>query len=284
MDFEESDVAIEERRADDYLEVARSLAMNNRVDEALHYYKVSMNLFEKLGFKHRLNRLIWELEKVLNGEIKELNYLQYEAFQEYDNVRREIILERVHSYEDSVNWVKKREELLERTLFDAKKNADNGKYNKAKIFYGRAIKFLKDLGWHKELETIRNEIKLIDEKVYVIEQRKKIEQDLAVQKKLERVKYLKEEKQKFELAQKQKAYVPPEPDPQVELLKKKKQIAEMNKMKAMEAENAGNYKIALNRYKYLLQLYLELNHDPIQRERIKQKIGEMKDKISVMEV
>ena len=54
----------------------------------------------------------------------------------------------------------------------------------------------------------------------------------------------------------------------------------MNKKKAEEAEKAGNYRIALNRYEYLFNLYIELNHDPIQRERIKQKIGEMKDKIS----
>ena len=104
---------------------------NNRVDEALFYYKESMHLFEELGFKHRLNRLIWELEKVLNNEIKELNYLQYEAFQELDNVRREIILEKVHQHEDTVNWVKKREELLELTLRDAKKYADDEKYSKA---------------------------------------------------------------------------------------------------------------------------------------------------------
>ena len=82
MDFKpESDVAVKERKADDYLEVARSLALNNRVDESLYYYRESMRLFEDLGFKHRLNRLIWELEKVLTGEIKDSNYLQYEAFQ-----------------------------------------------------------------------------------------------------------------------------------------------------------------------------------------------------------
>ena len=87
MDFKpESDVAVKEKKADDFLEVARSLALNNRVDESLYYYRESMRLFEELGFKHRLNRLIWELEKVLTGEIKNLNYLQYEAFQEYDNV------------------------------------------------------------------------------------------------------------------------------------------------------------------------------------------------------
>ena len=53
----------------------------------------------------------------------------------------------------------------------------------------------------------------------------------------------------------------------------------MNKKKAEDAEKAGNYRLALNRYEYLLNLYIELNHDPIQRERVKQKIGEMKDKI-----
>ena len=117
MDFKpESDVAVKERKADDYLEVARSLALNNRVDESLYYYRESMHLFEDLGFKHRLNRLIWELEKVLTGEIKNLNYLQYEAFQEFDNVRRDLILEKLHDYESGKNWVEKREELLNKTL------------------------------------------------------------------------------------------------------------------------------------------------------------------------
>jgi hypothetical protein len=281
VDFKpESDVTIQEKRADDFLDVARSLALNNRVDEALYYYKESMHLFEELGFKHRLNQLIWELEKVLSGEIKELKYLQYEAFVEYDDVRREIILEKIHSYEDGKNWIEKREELLEKTLSDAKKYADNKKYSKAKIFYARALKFLKELGWNKEIETIRNEIKLIDEKVYVIEQRKKIEQELVEQKKQEREQYFEEEKRKFEAEQRAKAYVPPEPDQQEEMIKKKMQIAEMNKKKAMDAEKAGNYRIALNRYEYLYNLYLELNFDPIQRERIKQKIKEMNDKIN----
>lgn len=280
MDFKpESDVAIKEKRADDYLEVARSLALNNRVDESLHYYQVSLRLFEELGFRHRLNRLIWELEKVLTGEIKELNYLQYEAFQEYDNVRRDLILEKLHSYESGKNWVEKREELLNKTLSEAKKYADAEKYSKAKIFYARALKFLRDLGWHKEIETIQNEIKLMSEKEYVRDERMRIEQELAEQKKVEREQYLDTEKQKFEEEKRQKAYVPPEPDPQVEVLKKKTQIAEMNKKKAEDAEKAGNYRIALNRYEYLLNLYIELNHDPIQRERVKQKIGEMKDKI-----
>ncbi|TFG21003.1 MAG: hypothetical protein EU530_01550 [Promethearchaeota archaeon] len=280
MDFKpESDVAVKERKADDFLEVARSLALNNRVDESLYYYRESMRLFEELGFKHRLNRLIWELEKVLTGEIKNLNYLQYEAFQEYDNVRRDLILEKLHDYESGKNWVEKREELLNKTLSEAKKYADAEKYSKAKLFYGRALKFLRDLGWHKEIETIQNEIKLLSEKEYVRDERLRIEQELAEQKKKEREKYFETEKQKFEEAERQKAYIPPEPDPQEEALKKKVQIAEMNKKKAEDAEKAGNYRLALNRYEYLLNLYIELNYDPIQRERIKQKIGEMKDKI-----
>ena len=66
--------------------------------------------------------------------------------------------------------------------------------------------------------------------------------------------------------------------PERSLLKKKKQLAELNKKKAMDAEKVGNYRIALNRYEYLLNLYLELDYDPIQREHIKQKIDEMKEK------
>ena len=280
MDFKpESDTSVKERKADDYLEVARSLALNNRVDESLHYYRESMHLFEELGFKHRLNRLIWELEKVLTGEIKELNYLQYEAFQEFDNVRRDLILEKLHDYESGKNWVEKREEMLDKTLSEAKKYADAEKYSKAKLFYARALKFLRDLGWHKEIETIQNEIKLLSEKEYVRHERTRIEQELIEQKKQEREQFFEDEKQKFEGEKLAKAYVPPEPDPQEEKLKKKNQIAEMNKKKAEDAEKAGNYRIALNRYEYLSNLYLELNFDPIQRERIKQKIGEMKDKI-----
>lgn len=283
VDFEpKTDVAIKEQKADDYLEVARSLALNNRTEEALYYYKESMHLFEELGFKHRLNRLLWEIEKVLTGEIKELSYLQYEVFQEYDNIRREVIMERVHSFEDTVNWVKKREEMLERTLSDAKKHADDENYSKAKIFYARALKFLKDLGWHKEIETIQNEINFLSEKEYVRDERKRIEQELVETKKYEREQFFEKEKRKFEEEQRQKAYVLPLPDPQEEMLKKKNQIAEMNKKKAMDAEIAGNYRIALSRYEYLYNLYMELNHDPIQRERIRQKIGEMKEKIKVM--
>jgi hypothetical protein len=135
------------------------------------------------------------------------------------------------------------------------------------------------LGWRKEIETIQNEIKLLSEKEYVKNERIRIEQELAEQKKQEREQFFASEKQKFEEAQRKKAYVPPEPDPQAEVLKKKRQIAEMNKKKAEEAEKAGNYRIALNRYEYLFNLYLELNHDPIQRERIKQKIIEIKDKV-----
>jgi len=281
VDFKpESDTSVKERKADDYLEVARSLALNNRVDESLHYYRESMHLFEELGFKHRLNRLIWELEKVLTGEIKELNYLQYEAFQEFDNVRRDLILEKLHDYESGKNWVEKREEMLDKTLSEAKKYADAEKYSKAKLFYARALKFLRDLGWHKEIETIQNEIKMLSEKEYVRDERTRIEQELTEQKKQEREQFFEDEKQKFEAEKLAKAYVPPEPDPQEEMLKKKYQIAEMNKKKAEEAEKAGNYRIALNRYEYLFNLYIELNHDPIQRERIKQKISEMKDKTS----
>lgn len=279
MDFNESEISIKEKKAEDYLEVARSLALNNRVDESLYYYRESMHLFEELGFRHRLNRLVWELEKVLTGEIKELNYLKYEGFQEFDNVRREIILEKLHQYESEKNWVEMREELLDKSLTEAKKYADAEKFSKAKLFYARALKFLKDLGWRKEIETIQNEIKLLSEKEYVKKERIRIEQELAEQKKKERETFLETEKQKFEEAQRKKTYVPPEPDPQIELLKKKNQIAEMNKKKAEDAEKAGNYRIALNRYEYLFNLYLELNQDPIQRERIKQKIGEMKDKI-----
>ena len=279
MDFSESEISIKEKKADDFLEVARSLALNNRVDESLYYYRECMHLFEELGFRHRLNRLVWELEKVLTGEIKQLNYLKYEGFQEFDNVRREIVLEKLHKYESEKNWVEMREELLDKSLSEAKKYADAEKFSKAKLFYTRALKFLKDLGWRREIETVQNEIRLLSEKEYVKKERIRIEQELAKQKKKEREEFFEAEKQKFEETQRKKIEVPPEPNPQEEVLKKKQQIAEMNQKKAEEAEKAGNYRIALNRYEYLFNLYLELNHDPIQRERIKQKIGEMKDKM-----
>ena len=37
----------------------------------------------------------------------------------------------------------------------------------------------RDLGWHKEIETIQNEIKLLSEKEYVRDERIRIEQELS---------------------------------------------------------------------------------------------------------
>ena len=67
-------------------------------------------------------------------------------------------------------------------MSEAKKYADAEKFAKAKLFYARALKFLRDLGWHKEIETIKNEITLLTEKEYVRDERARIEQELTEQK------------------------------------------------------------------------------------------------------
>ncbi|MBN2156466.1 MAG: hypothetical protein JW776_10520 [Candidatus Lokiarchaeota archaeon] len=276
-----ADITLKEQKADDYLDVARSLALNKRIDESLYYYKECLHILEELGFKSQLNRLIWEIEKILTGDIKSLQYLQYDAFQDYDHVRKELILERIQQYEDSKTWLEKKEELLDHTLTDAKKYADAGKISKAKIFYRYAAKILKQIGWTKELNLILDEIKLLDEKIYIAEERKRIEKELSNHKKREMEQFLEEEKRKFEQRQQKTNHTPSLVSPEQERINKKLQIAELNLKKAQDAEKAANYQLALNRYKYLLSIYVEINYDPIKCERIKQKIREIQDKVNL---
>jgi len=275
-------INIIERKADDYLEVARSLAINKRIDESLYYYRECLQIFEEMGFISQINRVIWEIEKVLNGETSSLNYLKYDAFQELDHVRKDIILERLQKYESGKTWLEKKEQMLEKTLFDAKKYADEGKYAKAKLFYRHASKILKMIGWEKEMNVILNEIKMLDEKIIIQEETEKIETQLAIQKKQELQRYLNEESEKIEQKRRENRFIPLVPSPEEEMHKKKFQIAELNLIKAQEAEQAENYQLALNRYKYLFEIYQQLNYDPIKKERITQKISEMEDRIKVL--
>jgi hypothetical protein len=209
---------------------------------------------------------------------------------------------------------KKREKEIETKAFDlmdqAKKQADLGKFSDARNLYLESIKFLQQGSWTNQIDTVKREIAELKEREE--EFRKKQEQGKARREAQDRdfQAKLQDLQQKSELEEKARSearrkleekrrlageelYRQREEDIRKEKDKlakldeerrkakspeyvKKVQLADMTLAKAQKFENAGKLDMAIDRYKYLLELYKELEYPLEKTEEINQIIKKLK--------
>lgn len=173
----------------------------------------------------------------------------------------------------SQNSEKKSLEEAETLLENARKLVEDHKYKEAKGEYRRAIKILKLHGWFDQADVLYEEIKNLEEykKQHIIEQREKEERiQKAKEKYDERLKQLQQE------TQKEKEERIPQFAPEIQ---RKIDKIDLALQKAQLEEEKQLYKRALGRYEYILELY---NSIPPQEVELREKISEIKDKVSVL--
>jgi len=196
---------------------------------------------------------------------------------ERDDIKKQALLKRE---EDQKASSKKDEERrisvknAEITMDQAKAAIDSGEFNKARDFYKEAIDIFKGLGWYDQVGILYNEIKNLEKykteylKKMTYESRKKQQSEEYFQKQAENLLEEKKQKEALKLASMQK--LPPGINNIIDKVK-------LLKEKAEKEENAGIYERALNRYRYILELYNSIPQDKI---NLKEEISEIEKKIN----
>ncbi len=209
---------------------------------------------------------------------------------------------------------KRREKEIETKAFDlmdrAKKQGDLGKFSDARDLYLESIKFLEQGNWTNQVDIVKREIAELKERE--VEFRKKEEQgkarreaqerdfqsklqdlqrtsDLEEKERAEKRRVLDEKRrlageelyrQREEDIRKEKANLAKQEEEKRKAKSpeyvKKVQLAEMTLAKAQKFESAGKPDQALDRYKYLLELYKELEYPQEKINEINEIIKKLK--------
>ena len=162
----------------------------------------------------------------------------------------------------------------------AKSAINNGEFNEAKDFYKKAIEIFKTLGWYDQVDILYTEIKNLEKyktdylKKRTYESRKQQQTEEYLQKRTDALIQEKNQKDALKLASMQG--LPPG-------IKNILEKINMLKDKAEKEEKASKYERALNRYRYILELYDTIPSDKIDVTKdvseIEETIIELKDKI-----
>ncbi len=228
----------------------------------------------------------------------------------YMSEQRRAQMEKMKELEEK----KKREQEIETKAFDlmdrAKKQADQGKFSEARDLYLESIKFLEQGNWTNQVDTVKREIAELKERE--VEFRKKDEQiklrreaqerefqtklqdlqrttELEEKERAEKRRVLDEKRRLAgeELYRQREEEIRKEKEKLAKLEEEKRkakspeyvkkvQLAEMTLAKAQKFESMGKPDQALDRYKYLLDLYKELEYSPEKIDEINQIIKKLK--------
>lgn len=218
-------------------------------------------------------------------------------------------IERKREIEEKRRREKKSEEQAFSILDQAKRNADKNEFDMARELYEKAITFLDQINWKDQIKIVKQEIVDLKEREAKFQKRKLLEQErtetqerqfetrlrqLQIKNEIEDKKRVKvhqqlEENQRQiqeegyrlredEMRQKQERLVHLEEEKRENKSPewvKKAQLADMTLQKAQKLATAGKIAQALQRYKYLLELYRDLEYEPARIDEITLKISEL---------
>ena len=232
-----------------------------------------------------------------------------ETYSKAVDEKRRSQLARMKELEEKKKQQKEIEEKCFAIMDQAKSEADQNHFETARDLYQEAITYLQQINWTDQVKIIKQEItqlkvreeelakkgelererletqeRQFEEKVEklqrksereekereetqhaLVEKRRQKEDELYQQREEE---ILKEKKRLADLEEEKRLAKSPE-------WVKKAQLADMTLQKAEKFESAGKIPQALERYKYLLDLYNELEYDAGKIESISRKISEL---------
>jgi len=229
----------------------------------------SYKLFEQQTKKEKLD------EEKRKAELKLL--------QEQQEQRTQIMGEREEKIR-KLREQKQTEETLrkiaEEFLDKATKSVQKREYDEAKLNYEKAIEIFTGLGWSSQVKVLRQELWNLDR--YKKEYEKKLEFNISARQRSEeefqkRVKTMKSDYIKYqERALEQMSDFPPE-------VKAKLEKVKLIKEKADKEESLNKLERVLERYKYILKLYLSIPKETVdltdEVSNIKQKISQLENNI-----
>ncbi|MFW9946133.1 MAG: hypothetical protein ACFFDX_04820 [Candidatus Odinarchaeota archaeon] len=169
------------------------------------------------------------------------------------------------------------QKIAEEFLDIAKKCVQKGEYDEAKLNYEKAIEIFTGLGWSSQVKVLKQELWNVDR--YKKEHEKKFESYILSRQKSEeefqkRVKTIKKDYIKYqERVVERMGNLPPE-------VKAKLEKINLIKEKAAREESLNKLGRVLERYKYILKLYLSIPKETVD---LKDEVSHVKQKISQLE-
>jgi len=193
-----------------------------------------------------------EVQRIQDNKIKEKETLKSQEF-----------LKKKQKQEETLKTKNENEKLIknaEIAMDQAKSAIDSGEFNEAKDYYNKAIEIFKTIGWYDQVGILYTEIKNLEKykteylKKTTYESRKQQQTEEYLQKRTDAL--IEEKKQKDALKLASMQGLPP-------AIKNVLEKVNMLKDKAEKEEKASKFERALNRYKYILELYNTLPSDKI---------------------
>ena len=213
----------------------------------------------------------------------ELQRIQDSNIEEKETFKSQEFLKKKHRQEETLknkDEIEKLTKKAEIAMDQAKSAINNGEFNEAKDFYKKAIETFKILGWYDQVDILYTEIKNLEKykteylKKRTYESRKQQQTEEYLQKRTDALIKEKNQKDALELASMQG--LPPGIKNVIEKIN-------MLKEKAEKEEKASKFERALNRYKYILELYNTLPSDKIDLTKeiseIEKMMAELEEKI-----
>ncbi|MFX0017257.1 MAG: hypothetical protein ACFFAK_16630 [Promethearchaeota archaeon] len=229
----------------------------------------SYKLFEQRTKKEKLD------EEKRKAELKLL--------QEQQAQRKQIVGEReekLRKLREEKQTEEKLQKIAEDFLDKATKSAQKREYDEAKLNYEKAIEIFTGLGWSSQVKVLKQELWNLDR--YKKEYENKIEFNQSIRQRSEeefqeRVKTMKSDYLRHqERVLEQKSNFPPE-------VKAKLEKVKLIKEKADKEESLNKLGRVLERYKYILKLYLSIPKETVdltdEVSNIKQKISQLENNI-----
>jgi hypothetical protein len=203
-----------------------------------------------------------------------------------EQIRKEVQdlrIQKIREKQEKLRKIKEQKQAQEELINQANHYLDQGnrclkekKYDEAKENYTQSIKIFTSLGWNNQVRTLNQELKNIeiykkeDERKKLLERQKKAQNQQKFEKRVstilnEKEKYLKKDKMNI---------LSPE-------IRQKLEKANFTRGKAEKEESIPNFKRALARYEYILELYRGIPQEYLdlfeEIAYVQQKISELKE-------
>jgi len=298
-----------EAKGNEFLQNAKKLTRDKKIDEALKNYEEAYKIYEKLKFNYQCKkiklditklkelqrqygRVVEKIEPIVKkeGELSLIEKRRMKLREQAESAKKGSLSNRgskLSAIEEKKRILaekKEREEALldtaNRFLEEGKILVESKKFKEAKNSYRDAINTFKDLGWHDQVKVLYEELKNIDryQTQYIKEQREKElklkEQEKKFQARIDEEMGKKKAQEQERLAR-LKA-LPPE-------MQKKVEKAKMLLEKAEREEKMNKLQMAIKRYQYIIELYNSLPKEKIDLSsdisKIEKKITELEGKI-----
>ncbi|GAG55749.1 unnamed protein product [marine sediment metagenome] len=292
-----------EKQANVFIETARIFAKSNKMEESIKNYQMALKIFEKIGYSFQVRKIKWEIEKLKaapvspkdNSELirkdaaekikaiasrKRVSGIQNNSFAPKNGPsisnRSSVSSEKIEKLKQFEAAKKERENKLNEanSLLDlAQKSVKNNKFEQAKENYLKAADKFEELGWGAQAATIRKEIDVLQEKADLLQTKIKFQEEKERKKQKEYEDRIKKDQEEQDMIRKEKEEEARRRNPQQQ---RKYELALFNIKKAEEEVAKGKFKKASNRFRYALDIFLELQSNPDEIEELKLKISKLK--------